>query len=275
MKCHRGIQTLTLLVGALGTTAFSNAGTIADFEDIPLPSSTSAGDFYNGSDSAGGFVSQGIGFNNDFNTTFGSWTGWAASNSTDTTTAGLANQYSAFPGSGAEGSSNFGVAFDSAFGPSEITFPQSTEVAGTYITNGTFAALSMLNGDAFAKKFGGATGDDPDWFKLAISGKDASGSTTGTVDFYLADYRFTDNTQDYVVDDWTWVDLASLGTQVQSLEFELTSSDNGMFGMNTPSYFLIDNLRRRHGQRSRLVNLGAELRHCKQRHQHDWRRRRR
>jgi len=44
------------------------------------------------------------------------------------------------------------------------------------------------------------------------------------------------------VEDWTWVDLTSLGTQVVSLEFELTSSDVGEFGMNTPSYFLFDNL---------------------------------
>ncbi|NOY30788.1 MAG: DUF4465 domain-containing protein [Planctomycetes bacterium] len=242
MRCNRWIQTLTLLVGTLGTTALVNAGTVVDFEDIPLPSSTSAGNYYDGSDSAGGFVSQGVGFNNDYNTTFSSWTGWAASNSTDTTTAGFANQYSAFPGNGAVGSANFGVAFDSSFGPAEVTFAQPTELAGTYITNGTYPALSMLNGDAFAKKFGGISGNDPDWFKLAIFGKDMLGNTTGTVDFYLADYRFVDNSQDYVVDDWAWVDLASLGTQVQSLEFELTSSDNGMFGMNTPSYFLVDNL---------------------------------
>ncbi len=241
MRCNRWIQTLTLIAGALGTSALTNAGTIVDFEDVPLPSSTSAGDYYNGSDLAGGFVSQGVDFNNSYNVVFSTWTGWAASNSTDTTTAGFTNQYSAFPGSGAEGSANFGVAFNSAPGDSVITFSQPTEVTGTYITNGTYAALSMLLGDAFAKKFGGISGSDPDWFKLAIFGKDISGNTTGTVDFYLADYRGS-SSQDYVVDNWAWVDLSSLGTQVQSLEFELTSSDNGMFGMNTPAYFLIDNL---------------------------------
>ncbi|NOZ40220.1 MAG: DUF4465 domain-containing protein [Planctomycetes bacterium] len=242
MRCNRWIHNLALLAGVLGVATFANAEIVVDFEDVSLPSSTSAGDFYNGSDSAGGFVSQGVNFNNDYNTSFGSWTGWSASNSTDTTTPGFGNQYSAFPGSGVDGSTNFGVAFDASFGGAVVTFPQPTQVTGTYLTNGTFAAQSMLNGDAFAKKFGGTTGNDPDWFLLEIIGKDASGNTTGIVDFYLADYRFADNSLDFVVDTWNWVDLTSLGTQVQSLEFELSSSDVGQFGMNTPSYFLADNL---------------------------------
>jgi hypothetical protein len=61
------------------------------------------------------------------------------------------------------------------------------------------------------------------------------------VDFYLADYRFTDNSEDYIVDEWTWVDLSSLGA-VDSLSFTLTSSDVGQFGMNTPAYFCMDNV---------------------------------
>ena len=242
MSCNRWTHVLALLACALGSSVIAKAGTVVDFEDVLLPSSTTAGDFYNGSDLAGGFTSQGVDFNNAYNAAWDSWTGWAASNSTDTATAGFTNQYSAFPAGGAEGSANFGVAHDSSFEPSVVTFPQPTEVTGTYITNGTYAALSMLNGDGFAKKFGGTSGNEDDWFKLVIFGKDLSGNTTGTVDFYLADYRFSDNSQDYVVDDWTWVDLTSLGTQVQSLEFEMTSSDVGQFGMNTPSYFLFDNL---------------------------------
>ncbi|MCW5623505.1 MAG: DUF4465 domain-containing protein [Burkholderiales bacterium] len=99
----------------------------------------------------------------------------------------------------------------------------------------------MLNGDFFAKAFGGASGDDPDWFALTITGHDAAGDATGTVDFHLADYRFADNSLDYVVTDWTLVDLSALGT-VSSLTFSLSSSDVGDFGMNTPAYFALDNL---------------------------------
>ena len=64
---------------------------------------------------------------------------------------------------------------------------------------------------------------------------------TDSVDFYLADYRFADNSEDYIVKDWTFVSLEALG-DVDSLLFSLTSTDNdSMFGMNTPAYFCMDN----------------------------------
>jgi hypothetical protein len=37
---------------------------------------------------------------------------------------------------------------------------------GVYVTNTTYAYNSMRDGDMFAKKFGGPTGNDPDWYKL-------------------------------------------------------------------------------------------------------------
>jgi hypothetical protein len=64
----------------------------------------------------------------------------------------------------------------------------------------------------------------------------------GSVDFYLADYQFTSNCYDYILHEWTWVDLTPLGDIVKTLHFELSSSDIGAWGMNTPSYFAIDNL---------------------------------
>jgi hypothetical protein len=100
----------------------------------------------------------------------------------------------------------------------------------------------MRDGDLIAKKFGGKSGNDEDWFKLTIKGIDAQGHYTSSVDFYLADFRFKDNKKDYIVDKWSWVDLSSLGNVVK-LEFRLSSSDNNaQFGMNTPSYFCFDNV---------------------------------
>jgi hypothetical protein len=97
----------------------------------------------------------------------------------------------------------------------------------------------MKYSDAYSKKFGGTSGNDPDWFKLSIWGYQY-GQHTDTVDFYLADFRFANNDSDYIVKDWVWIDLTSLGN-ADSLEFILTSSDNGTYGMNTPAYFCIDN----------------------------------
>jgi hypothetical protein len=62
------------------------------------------------------------------------------------------------------------------------------------------------------------------------------------VSFLLADYTFTDNTQDYLINDWTTVSLVALSDDTRSLQFVLESSDNGPFGMNTPAYFAVDNI---------------------------------
>ncbi|MDY6839745.1 MAG: DUF4465 domain-containing protein [Thermodesulfobacteriota bacterium] len=68
--------------------------------------------YWNGSDSSGGFISGDAHFSNCYDTSRGSWDGWAYSNMTDTTTAGWTNQYSAITGGGAGGSANYGVAYD-------------------------------------------------------------------------------------------------------------------------------------------------------------------
>jgi hypothetical protein len=109
------------------------------------------------------------------------------------------------------------------------------------VTNTTYAYLSMQNGDAFAKKFGGPSGNDPDWFKLTIYGKDLANQILGTVEFYLADFRFVDNTLDYIVHRWATVDLTPISS-ARILEFSLDSSDVGRWGMNTPAYFALDNI---------------------------------
>ncbi|MDC0317145.1 DUF4465 domain-containing protein [bacterium] len=196
----------------------------------------------NGSNGSGGFTSGPVFLNNDFNSTYGSWSGWSVSNSTDVTTPGYLNQYSAISGGGALESSTYFVA--SAYGyPAlpTITVSEGFDFDSLLVTNTTYAALSMQEGDAFAKKFGGETGNDSDYFLLTIEGFDSSSASVGTVDFYLADYRFADNSQDYLLSDWSVVDVSSLGS-ASSLVFSLSSSDVGVYGMNTPAYFAIDQL---------------------------------
>ena len=211
-----------------------------------------AGDaFYNGCNSPGGpptdFTSQGATFNND-TVVFGDcfWQGWAYSQMTDATTPGFGNQHSAVAGSGAGGSATYGVAFTGgqvgAQGPiTRITFAQEVAVSSAQITNTTYAALSMRDGDDFAKKFGGASGDDPDYLRLTITGRDALDAITGSVVFALADFTFANNALDYIVTQWTLVDLTGLG-QVAALEFSLESSDQSFGFLNTPSYFALDDL---------------------------------
>jgi hypothetical protein len=238
-----------VLTAALLPALAAHAATIG-FEDVGAGLASES--FYNGSDAAGGFSSGGADFSNtdfsntftDFGGGFSGWDGWAYSNTTDTTTPGFGNQYSAYTGGGAGGSDTYGVAFTAGSpsgGVSTITFATERVVLSGQFTNTTYPALSMLNGDAFAKQFGGESGDDPDFLLLSIIGIDALGGTTGTVDFYLADYRDSNNALDYIVDSWTTVDLSPLG-EVAQLDFVLTGSDMGSFGLNTPSYFALDDL---------------------------------
>ena len=206
----------------------------AGMEDLNLLAES----FYNGSDGTGSFTSGGFTFQNDYSADWDSWSGFAISSVTDNQTAGWSNQYSAIPGSGALQSDAYAVAYVTGF--SEIDFNE-TIVTGFYITNATYPYFSMKNGDSFSKKFGGANGTDPDWFKVSISGISAQGDTTGTINYYLADFRSENSNEDYIQDSWKWVDISGLGN-ITKLRFSLSSSDNGDWGMNTPAYFCIDQL---------------------------------
>lgn len=226
---------------ALVLLSASALGATSTFDDLTLPGANTHYFPPDGSSSgAYPFSSGGVSFNHDY-TNFGfsgcCSIGWSYSNHTDATTPGFGNQYSAYAGGGQGGSANYAIGFDS---PLTATLPAPAIVSGAFFTNSTYAALSMRDGDSFSKKFGGTSGSDADFFKLTITGFNDT-VTTGSVDFYLADFRFADNSQDYIVQQWTFVNLASLGA-VTKLGFTLASSDNGTFGMNTPAYFALDTL---------------------------------
>ncbi len=230
---------ILVLIGlSLLATSTASAESVT-FEDLTL----SPESYYNGSDAAGGFESGNADFNTYYDDTYGPyWEGFAYSNTTDTATPDFTNQYSAITGGGASGSSNYSVGYLGFIGTVPvITFPEEVDLDEIAITNTTYAFLAMRDGNPPAKQFGGASGDDPDWYVLTITGKDASGATTGTVEFYLADFRSADNTQDYIISQWTPVNLNALGT-VKTLEFSVDSSDAGAFGINTPTYFAMDNI---------------------------------
>ncbi len=211
---------------------------ISTFDDLKLDSTNA---YWNGSDTSGGFQSGSAYFYNNYNQSWGSWSGFAYSNMKNDTTAGYSNQYSAITAGGVNGSANYGVAY--AGTPVSVKLDSTLAgkvLKGVFVTNSTYAALSMENGDAYAKKFGGADGTDPDWFLLTIKGYE-KGTYADSVNFYLADFRSDNTADDYILKSWAWVNLQPLG-DVDSLTFELHSSDTGTYGMNTPAYFCLDNL---------------------------------
>ena len=230
---------ITFLVSFTMAGIFTlQAQTVSTFEAPIL----GANSFWNGQTAPLGttFEVGNASFENYYDTAYGGYwvSGWAYSNVADTTTAGYMNMYAARPGSGYE-SDQYAVGQQN----SKIVLKSQARgkiVSGFYATNGTYSALSMKNGDSYAKKFGGTTGNDPDWFKLTIRKWYNGILTSDSVDFYLADYRFTNNDEDYIVNGWQWVDLTSLGN-VDSLQFTLSSTDVGTLGINTPLFFCIDN----------------------------------
>jgi hypothetical protein len=234
----RKIMSLVFVIGVFTIAGAAGAAIVTDFEDLTL----AAESYWNGSDESGGFASGSASFNNNYNVDYGSWDGFSYSDITDTTTVGLAGQYNVITSGGQNGSANYAIGYVGWAEPPTITLDTAGIVDGLYVTNNNYAYYSMLNGDAFAKKFGGSSGDDEDWFLLTMTGKDVMDVITGTVEFYLADYRFADNGMDYIVDNWQFVDLMGLGV-VKSVEFRLSSSDtHPEYGMNTPAYFVIDTI---------------------------------
>ncbi len=219
-------------------TVAASAQTIATFEDLTL---SKADTFYVNYSSPGNDV----GFNDglahfpcvyDTSGGYSFWSsGFVYSNMTDSVTSGFGNEYSAKTAKGYNNSNNYAV----LYGVQSILPLRGAavgkKVSGFYITNSTYAFNSMRDGDMFAKKF-----SDSDWFKVTIKGYKADTLTTDSVDFYLADFRSSNKADHYIVNTWKWVNLLPLGN-VDSLQFTLNSSDTGMYGINTPTYFCIDN----------------------------------
>ena len=214
----------------------SSYGQILDFDELSL-APESFFDGYGSNAAEGSWRSQNAVFHTQ---QFGP--GWSYSNISDNTTPGFQNQWSAITGVDKSGDGNYALA--NAFSPATIVFDNLMKLNSIQVTNSTYAALSMLNGDSFSKKFGGTSGNDPDFLTLTIKGYqtiDSTGPESGSLDFLLADFRFSDNTLDYVVDQWASVDLSGFGA-TRSLQFSLDGSDVGQFGLNTPAYFAIDEI---------------------------------
>jgi hypothetical protein len=166
----------------------------------------------------------------------------------DSVTSGFTNLYAAKPATGFNGSANYAVVQNNAVARLDNIAPTMV-MQGFYVTNGTYAFNSMRDGDIFARKFGDTTGTNsaypqggyPDYFKLTIKSYVGGQLGADSVEFYLADFRFTNDSLDYIVDSWEWVDCSILQV-FDSLQFTLSSSDNNGNGMNTPAFFCIDNL---------------------------------
>ena len=130
---------------------------------------------------------------------------------------------------GAYEGNNFLVWTPSYMAIDSILLKKAHMVPGFFINNTAYAVNSMTKGDDFAKKFG-----KDDWFRLTISASLNGVAVNTQVVVDLA-------AEGTYINEWTYVDLSEFGV-IDALQFSLSSSDNGDYGMNTPAYFAIDNL---------------------------------
>lgn len=239
------MRKLLLAFSALFGGIAANAQTVATFDTLHL---SKADTFYVNTSGVSlsdqGFDDGLAHFPYYYDTSYGGFpsSGFTYTNMTDTVTGTYMDPYSAKAGSGYNGSAEY-LSVSVADTNTKIYLRGAAvgkPVLGFYITNTTYDYNSMRDGDGFAKKFGGSTGNDADWFKVTIHGYHNGVKNADSVEIYLADFTSPDNSKDYILKTWQWVNLLPLGN-VDSLSFQLSSSDTGMFGMNTPAFFNMDN----------------------------------
>jgi len=239
-KATLGIALLSSIFGATAQI------TVADFETFTLAPSSA----YNPTTSASSpFTTVNGSFQHLYDANFDYWSGgFAYTNINDSVTGSFMNLYGVRAYKGYTNSATYVVGQDRAV-IKTTTIPQTT-VNGFYMTNTTYAYKSMAKGDLFTRKFGDTTGTGsgtiipqgsyPDFFKVIVKGYKNGSLKNDSVTVMLADFTFTNNTQDYILSTWQWVNTSALGT-VDSIKFFMRSSDEGDFGINTPLFFAIDN----------------------------------
>jgi len=237
-------KTITILALAFGISLNAQP-VVADFETLTLAPNSA----YSSTNSVPFQTSNAI-IPFKWDTAFGGyWAGgFSYTNKYDSATAGFTNLYGVKPLKGYNNSNIYVVAKDR--GVITLKAPYDT-FDGFYITNTTYAYKAIKNGDNFCRKFGDTTGAGtgttvaqgsyPDYFKVTVKGYYNGTMKTDSSVFFLADFRFTNNSLDYIVNNWQYVNTTNLG-QVDSVKFFMYSTDQGLYGINTPLFFGIDNL---------------------------------
>lgn len=267
----RAIRFLACLAATavLGLGAARAGQVVADFENLslapdsafqgPMPGATIVDGAY-GPVAEGTFTTGGVSLINQYGLTYGNWSGFAYSNEHDTASEGWTNQFSVYAGAAHSGS-NFGVGFgyhdltanqtgNEPFNPLNIahleglpyfTLPDGAAIQAMYVANTTYTALSLINGDSFARPM-----EVGDWYKLSAYGTDASGNilrdasgNARAVDLDLAYWNAGESR--FVANQWLYMDLSTLA-DAERIYFNVSGTITGLYGLNTPGYFALDDV---------------------------------
>jgi len=207
---------------------------LVDFQNTTFPDGLK---YKNDSGEAGVFTEGIVSFQNSYEYDgewdYSYWYGFAYSKMHNVTLFDYAtNEFSAYvPGDSPE--NIFMAGFISVWdAPSiTVTFNQPVKDLSFDVANNTLAALAMKGEDPnhFAREF-----EEGDLFELTITVT----STDGTE---IIAINLGEGTQ--ITNVWNPVKVET--GNITKLEFSLSSTDNGEWGMNTPAYFCIDNIKAR------------------------------
>jgi hypothetical protein len=223
----------TLMLGLFALTV--NSQSVTDFETFTL----SPNSFYKDTNSLPFQTTSALFRHQWTNGSFAYWSGgFSYTNKNDTVNGDYNNVYNCRAYKGYNSSAKYATGQDHGIIVMKAPYDR---LDGFYITNTNYAYKSMKFGDAFAKKFGGTSGSDPDWFKITAKGYLNGSMKSDSAVFYLADFRFANNSSDYIVENWQWFNTSNLG-EVDSVKFFMYSTDIGTFGINTPLFYSIDNV---------------------------------
>ena len=211
---------------ALMSTAMYADLQVADFENINLAPESKfafATDTVVGLESGSFQVQQTVSYDGTY------VCGAVISSYTDTAFASYADAYKSVAGGAYEGQ-NYAVWYEDGWTPNSIKLNEAAVVPGMFVCNNNYAYNSMKYGDAMAGEPFGET----DYFTLVVYAKLNGVGVNARVFVDLAEGT-------KIMDQWTWVDLSSLG-EIDELTFAFSGSRANGYGVLTPSYFCIDNI---------------------------------
>ncbi len=236
----RGSDSMNLTIQSMYNTTF---------EDLTI----SEDDTFNiDSENAGYFVSNKLIFEYEGKPgtyTYEDFHGFTYSNLTGNHASDIDDMYSAYeaPDDDEYDSENFVVMHQNSYSTPTIikTLDGEDHVFGSMRVINTYSNYLLLkNGDddQNIKAFGGDDGKDEDYFILTIKGYNTNNEFTDSVQFYLADYSFESNKDDYIINEWTKVDLSSIEPS-STLELSLSTSDISNDTVRTPPFVCLDEIK--------------------------------
>lgn len=133
------------------------------------------------------------------------------------------------------------------YGTSYITLEENNSFSpeGIYVCNAPWGYYGCTVGDGFAQPLA----EEGGYYKVTFNGVNIEEQTTKSIDFYLAERRYSDRNGDGVINDadsftldhWAWCDLSEMG-EIHTLYITMDSSDKGDYGMNTATLVCLDGL---------------------------------